>query len=305
MEGISEQDLERAWTAFVDRCENDYYAEWFWFPYQAQCWVNTWKNNGNKKDAKPYPGDIATFIQETEEFLGQVANTTIFKFLPGKTQAELLAWGAMQALPDETTIVTPLIDALHFRRGIQNMRVLDMELEIPIPPRADDPSKPDWSICQQAWWDVIAAIYAREDAPMRIALEMRIMGGSNITMAPQYGNSLGTCSIEVLTNLNVDPKEWLAFMQEIADKWTSYKDPAGNRLNVRPHWAKQWQGLEIHGTPVNQYLREIAYQDQIPAFKASLQAVADAGGYSLADLQRLFSNPLLNDIFTALFDESA
>src|SRR5436305_15083310 len=32
-------------------------------------------------------------------------------------------------------VTTELINALHFRRGIQNMQVADMEWEIPIPPQ--------------------------------------------------------------------------------------------------------------------------------------------------------------------------
>ncbi len=73
-----------------------------------------------------------------------------------------------------------------------------MEFEIPIPPRGDDRTRADWSICQRAWWDVIRNVYERADAPLRVALEMRIMGGSDITMAPQHSNPHGTCSIEIL-----------------------------------------------------------------------------------------------------------
>ncbi len=301
MSGITQQDMAQAWQDFVDHCENDYYSEWFWFSYQPKCWVNTWRNNGKREDASDSPGAIGTFFEEMEEYLGQVANTTLFKLLPGRWQAELLARGAMVALPEDQTLVTPLIDALHFRRGIQNMRVLDMELEIPIPPRADDPSQPDWTVCQRAWWAVLANIYNRDDAPMRITLEMRIMADSHVTMAPQYGNRFGTCSIEVLTNLNVSQEEWLAFMQEIAEAWDSYTDSYGNRLNVRPHWAKLWQGLQFRGLSVNDYLKNVAYKDRIPEFKAGLQVIADAGGYTLTDLQHMFSNPLLKDIFVEVF----
>ena len=47
-------ELQAAWAAtpqaardeakrnFISRCENDYYLEWFWFPYQEDAWVNTW-----------------------------------------------------------------------------------------------------------------------------------------------------------------------------------------------------------------------------------------------------------------------
>ena len=102
--------------------------------------------------------------------------------LPARIQAKIIGSGAMLLLPGNEIIVAPLIDALHFRRGIQNMRVYDMELEIPIPARSDDPTKPDWCVCQKAWWAVITSVYKRynknkNDIPMRLTMEMRIMGG--------------------------------------------------------------------------------------------------------------------------------
>lgn len=42
--GITPKDLADAREAFIKRCEEDYYLEWFWFPYQRDCWVNTWKS---------------------------------------------------------------------------------------------------------------------------------------------------------------------------------------------------------------------------------------------------------------------
>jgi hypothetical protein len=72
---------------------------------------------------------------------------------------------------------------------------------------------------------------------------MRITGGSSVVMAPQLGNNLGTASIEVITSMPAveDPNGiWLAFKQTLADIWTSYTGPGGEKLNVRPHWAKEW-----------------------------------------------------------------
>lgn len=94
---------------------------------------------------------------------------------------------------------------------------------------------------QQAWWDAIAIVYEDKTAPMRIALEMRIMADSNIIMAPQTNNSFGTASIEVLTTMPaVAEKVWVPFAQSVADKWMSYKTADGQKLNTRPHWAKEW-----------------------------------------------------------------
>ena len=301
MRNISRADLEKARRRFVRRCERDYYAEWFWFPYQENAWVNCWQNDGARRDARPYPSEEETRIQQAGTSLVQLLVDTEWLHLPGRTQAEMFGGLAMAALPSDVSIVTPVIEALHFQRGIHNLRVRDMEFEIPIPPRADDPTRPDWSICQRAWWDVIRNVYERTDAPMRVALEMRIMGGSDITLAPQHGNRLGTCSIEVLTNLRTPAREWRKFMQDVVDLWMSYEDPDGRPLNVRPHWVKQWQGLTFRHRPAISHFRSRAYAARIPEFRAGLRAIAKQGGYSAKDL-RMFSNPLLDDLFAAVFE---
>ena len=301
MRNISGGDLDHAAERFVAHCENDYYAEWFWFPYQPDAWVNCWRNDGAARDSRPYPDELQTRVQETATYLLELSQSTAFGLLPGRTQAELFAALTMAALPSDVSIVTPVIEALHFQRGIQNFRVLDMEFEIPIPPRADDPTRADWSIAQRAWWDVVRNVYERRDAPMRVALEMRIMGGSNITMAPQHGNRFGTCSIEVLTNQATPAREWTRFMQDIANLWTSYTDPSGRPLNVRPHWAKQWQDVTLRDEPAVGYLRDRAYAARIPRFRAGLRAIAEQGGYTSSDL-RMFGTPLLDDLLGAVFD---
>ncbi len=308
MSGITSQDLAAAEEDFISRCENDYYAEWFWFTFQQDCWINTWKNDGQRDQAVDYPSPQDVVAQELQEYLaGLLVGSSLFNCLPQSAQALLLGTSAMAFLPT-TGATTPLIDALHFRRGIQNMRVLDMEFEIPIPALADDPSRPDWSVCQQAWWDAIATVYttfrASSNVPMRLTLEMRIMGNSEVTMAPQHGNRFGTCSIEVLTTLNTDRDDWAAFMQGVADAWSQYRDASGQPLNLRPHWAKQWQGLSLRGQPIETYLPTHAYQDRLPEFRQGLLAVAQAGGYSLPDMQARFSNELIDKAFAPVFSDS-
>jgi hypothetical protein len=132
---------------------------------------------------------------------------------------------------------------------------------------------------------------------MRLTLEMRITGGSSIVLAPQNGNSFGTCSIEVLTTQNTDSSEWKSFMQEILDAWSKYTDANGQPLNLRPHWAKQWQGLTVRGTSIVQHLRQQAYAARLPDLARGLKQIATAGGYTVADLSARFSNPLLLELF--------
>jgi hypothetical protein len=148
------------------------------------------------------------------------------------------------------------------------------------------------------------------DIPMRLPLEMRITGGSSVHLAPQYGNhDHGTCSIEVLTPENVDANEWNGFMQETIDSWLSLKDDDGdlihpfknddgNLLYCRPHWAKEWMGLKVEDEPINDYLKNKAFKDQIPLFIEGLKAVADAGGYTLEAANDIFSTSFSKDFFT-------
>ena len=118
------------------------------------------------------------------------------------------------------------------------MRVRNMEFDIPIPSSAD--GKPDFSVVQRAWWDVINLVYEDAESPMRLTLELRITGASDIVMAPQHGSDFGTGCIEVLSIPDaVTDAEWAPFLQRVADKWMSYEHE-GKKLNTRPHWAKEW-----------------------------------------------------------------
>lgn len=134
---------------------------------------------------------------------------------------------------------------------------------------------------------------------MRLALEMRLTGSSEITLAPQRNNPLGTVSIEVLTIPTTPEKDWISFKQDIIDLWTNYRDTnhPDRLLNARPHWAKEWQGLKVRGMDVVQYLKTVAYKEQIPEFVQLLRTVTAANGGSLEANRERFSNPLLEQLF--------
>jgi hypothetical protein len=142
--------LADALKEFENQCENYYYVEYFWFPGQKKTWINNWKNDGDCNDEPvEYPCEYAVKYQELTTFLSGIANNTIFELFSPRFQMNVLSTFAMLDMPerkDDNPIVAPLIEGLHFRRGIQNMRVNDMEWEIPIPALKSDPTKPGESI---------------------------------------------------------------------------------------------------------------------------------------------------------------
>ena len=115
-----------------------------------------------------------------------------------------------------------------------------MEMQIPIPSLED--GSPDWSIVSRAWWDAVELIQRSEEKgvfAVDMALELRVMGGSDVLMAPQFGNKHGTLSIEPVSTRIVHKEVWEDFKEELAKVWMSYRDFDGSLLLSRVHWAKE------------------------------------------------------------------
>lgn len=246
---FTDAQISTAIADFERRADQDFYSEWFWFAYQSTAWVNSWSTTTDPAGAREYTNPAETFLQWLQNWLGGVITSTkIYRSIPGRWQAQLLATTTMIALPPtyfdleaDGEIKTMLPNALHFRRDNHNMRVRDCEFEIPIPGLPDNPEKPDWSVVRKAWWDVVKLVYGSVESPLRLCLELRIMGASGLVMAPQRGNSgkgrHGTASIEILTLPDaVDDQEWLPFVEKVVKGWMEL----GEKGEVRPHWGKEW-----------------------------------------------------------------
>ncbi|KIV95625.1 hypothetical protein PV10_03255 [Exophiala mesophila] len=142
-EPLSPERAAEVQRDFEHRAINHFYAEWFWFPYSSDVWVNTWEKTDDLTGAKDYPSNIKTVLQVFGTFMMQLAqNATILLDITDKypeTQTKLLTWLAMKNLddvgPHGEPIKTWIPDALHFQRGVQNIRVRDLEIEIPLQPR--------------------------------------------------------------------------------------------------------------------------------------------------------------------------
>ena len=116
----------------------------------------------------------------------------------------------------------------------------EMEMQIPIPSLED--GSPDWGIVSRAWWDAVELIQKSEEQgvfAVDMALELRIMSGSDVLMAPQFGNKHGTLAIEPVSTRIVHKEVWEDFKEELAKVWMSYRDFDGSLLLSRVHWAKE------------------------------------------------------------------
>ncbi|KAK2609247.1 hypothetical protein QQS21_002181 [Conoideocrella luteorostrata] len=301
--GLTPAQKQGYQTDFEQRATNDYYSEWFWFPYSDNAWVNTWNNTEDPKGSTPFPDKTGIFLSFVQSFtLNILQNTPLLSELitvTGMAEAAvtLISRAAMYALP-EKRVKTQLPDALHFQRAIQNVRVRDIEVEIPLVAKAGAPANTiDFTSVQQAWWDAILLTYENnKTCPMRMPLEMRIMGGSEVVMAPQRGNALGTCSIEVLT-LKSQAKLWTPFAQSVLDKWMALEDPSGKKLKIRPHWAKEWYDFQVDGKPWLERLMSVDYKDERQEFMQILAEIGKEAGWTLEDLRSRFSNDLFDKLF--------
>ncbi|KAG9685482.1 hypothetical protein KCU95_g10292, partial [Aureobasidium melanogenum] len=203
----SSEELQEAIAEFERRAEQDYYTEWSWFSYQSDVLVNTWSTVSDDEGQQDYTTPTQTFLQWIASW-----------------QSQLLATGNMAVLsplttdPDDLEIKTKLPNALHFRRGRHYARARNMALELPIPSSPKDKNRPDWTTVRKAWWSVIDLVYRSANSPMRLAMDMRITGDSDIIMAPQRGNNHGTVAIEIGSIIDtVTEEEWQTFCQELVD----------------------------------------------------------------------------------------
>ncbi|KXS94449.1 hypothetical protein AC578_5189 [Pseudocercospora eumusae] len=319
---LTDEQKRKAQADFEKHANENYYSEWFWFPYADECWINCWNNTTDDSDVEVWPGPFAIFLSFLQSFtlnvlqynkvLTEVVNQTKI----AEAAVTLLSRFAMLNLPSVDDGAKPIkthlmsmqrkltqlsSNALHFQRAIQNIRVRDLEVEMPLIAQRTNPTKVDYTLVQQAWWDAILKCYEHSDkCPQRFPLEMRIMGGSNVILAPQLGNELGTCAIEILSLQNaVDI--WQPYAQEVVDVWMSYKDPnTGERLKTRPHWAKEWLEYTVDGKPWFDKLKNEDYRDEIAEFKRILASVGKKHGWTLEDLKARFSNDLFDRL---VFDD--
>ena len=294
----------------VSMFKNHYYSEWMAFPRhhtggRGVLWQNVWQNDGLAEETTTLIDYIEESFEISYSFLSEVANNCFKVVLKAYDAEDFLYWlygwmtgiaanVVMIDLPEPVT--TSTTEALHFQRGLHTMVEKAMEVNIPIPD--DGSGNPDWSIVQRAWWAGQDVIHSYEDNgsyPIDYAMEMRLMSGSNIYMAPYYGNDHGTVSIEVVSSTLIPNDLWEDFKISIANAWTKLTDRDGNPLKIRPHWAKEFPA-SFGDRPTEEYLK-LVYGDQMVLFMNTLKDIVLKNGGSIEQTKERFSNYFLDKFF--------
>lgn len=112
-------------------------------------------------------------------------------------------------------LTTAVTEAMHWERGLHYISTNLFEVNIPIPPTAD--GKPNWEIVKQSWkdmMDISKQFNAEGKYPSDLGMESRLMAGSDLLLAPQYGNQW-TQSIEVSGSPLVPREIWEEFKVRI------------------------------------------------------------------------------------------
>ena len=68
--------------------------------------------------------------------------------------------------------------------------------------------------------------------------DLQVMGGSDVTMAPQFGNKHRTVAIEPISIGMVHVDVWKDFKDEVSKVWMTHTDNDSTPSNCRLHWAK-------------------------------------------------------------------
>merc|ERR1711970_1155516 len=290
----------------------NYYSESIQYPHHHGApgilWMNSWDNLGKGEDAISFIDHKEDEFQRSYIFLEDVANRgfkTIFEYFDS---TEYLYWlfgwlvGAASSIAmtnwDEP-VTTTATEAMHFQRGLHYLSVKAAELIVPIPELEN--GEPDWRILQEVVFDmqqVYNEFLSRDLYPMDLAMENRMMAGSDMLMAAQYGNKW-SLAIEIASSPLVPEDLWLDFKNALATKWKNYYDREGNRLKVRPHWAKEFPQV-VGDQDIYEYMREV-YADQIPAYVEGVQKLMKQTNGNLTHTIKTFSTKYLDTIFEGYF----
>ncbi|XP_052079585.1 L-gulonolactone oxidase-like isoform X2 [Mytilus californianus] len=233
--------------------EENWSIEIFWFPYNSLSLFDYNPKNDDvwirviNKETKAVKTATQTYYdwKEVKDYLTGEAMAIMSPIIAGNPSlTPLYAWSTFGAIKNiiypSGTQFQELPHAVHFRQYIEKAPVYDMEFAFDL--------RGDFHRLLKIIQVVVNKVdhYEEKDEyPLNIALEMRMMGYSDTLLCPgiignpTYGGSGHVVYIEILSV--VDTKGWEKFCTDVGREWMA--------LDGVPHLAKQWDflpGVEEH-----------------------------------------------------------
>ncbi|KAJ3194254.1 hypothetical protein HK101_003140 [Irineochytrium annulatum] len=294
----SDESASSDWASFAENCSK-YNAEWIWFVYQSQCYVNCWDRrtvvSANEVLAlNRYPDEkVSTNLNRAKALNESLLAEPVFKLLPVDLQAKMLGTAAMTVLPTEQMTI-PVSDAHNFSDLIDPARANTLMVHIRVPPSRADRSLPDLTLLSRLWWSTIDIIRTAPDSPARLHLTMRLSTGSEPPPLPPLDEDAdaianhGICTLRVRTVAGssepVTPRQWASLRQSLMDAWSAAADERNTPL--RPGWSAEWRGLKnrFPGVTPSQStsipIEETSRLAAARSIRALARRVGDLGGRS-------------------------
>jgi FAD/FMN-containing dehydrogenase len=247
----------------------------FWWPFTDRCWIKQWD-----------PIDAPVTGLPRRSLRDRARSAVEMRLLDATIRS--LKWGPQFTpgvcrvifpfTPSRRDAIVPLVDAVHYRRGIELFRAGCVEVAFKVDA---DFTNVKWAM--QLVFDQTRAYAARGQYPFNVTMNVRFIKDSHCLLSPAFGDG-HTCYIEILSQTKQE--EWEAFSADIAREWLTLP-------HALPHWAKEFE----HIPHVIEHIRT-AMGPNIARFN---RIKADLG----VDPNHMFVNAMLRRIFLDTSDDES
>lgn len=194
----------------------------FWWPLSSQFWVKSWTRTDAPITARPRHSKTER-VRSHIEMLAYQQILELQRNVPRSTP--LLSPVTFAFSPSNRDQVLPIVEAIHYRRGIEITRMGCIEVAFKV--------DPDFTNVREAiamCFNITNRYAAKREYPMNVTLNVRFIHNSTAWLSPAYGEG-HTCYIEVLSRAK--DAEWQRYSGELGREWLSLR---GGMI----HWAKEY-----------------------------------------------------------------
>ncbi|KAF9291316.1 hypothetical protein BGZ68_004404 [Mortierella alpina] len=196
----------------------------------------------HRTDRPLKPSQRRVTLQRSQQRLAVwLAQNFIFKFMTRFPKTTPYICYPLYAMKPRDNKVLYVPEAIHHYGGLGMFKILELEMAF----KADD----DFKNVVDAWNFVMELMYEfanRGEYPLNIALEMRFLKASSMTMSNAYDDDPEAvyCMMQVVTK--AEARGFKEFTAKVGRYWM-------DTFQARPHWAKLWE----HIPGIVSYLRKL------------------------------------------------